>query len=156
MVITPAVNNETLFVDGGVLNPVPVNRVFRQKNDILIAVNVNAQIPHQTSMDHNAEWRFFEKRIHGKLNRFQRKLKKLVTHNNKNNVGYLNLIGDTTYLMLSQISRLTLEMNPPDLIIEISRHACGTFDFYKAKELIEIGEKAAIEGLEKLSKQKNH
>ena len=150
LVITPAVKNETLFVDGGVLNPVPVNRVFRHKGDILIAVNVNAQIPNQTSISHSSEWRFFENRIHGKLNRFQKKLTKLITLNNKDHVGYLNLIGDTTYLMLSQISKLTLEMNPPDLIIEISRHACGTFDFYKAKELIKLGKEASIEGLDKL------
>ncbi len=150
LVITPAEKNETLFVDGGVLNPVPVNRVFRHEGDILIAVNVNAQIPNQTSISHNSEWRFFENRIHGKLNRFQKKLTKLITLNNKDNVGYLNLIGDTTYLMLSQISKLTLEIYPPDLIIEISRHTCGTFDFYKAKELIELGKVAAIEGLNKL------
>jgi len=156
LVITPSVKNETLFVDGGVLNPVPTNRVFRQKDDILIAVNVNAQIPYQTPIGHHSDWRFFENRIHGKLNRFQRKLTKLVSHNNRDNVGYLNLIGDTTYLMLSQISKLTLEMYPPDLVIEVSRHACGAFDFYKAKELIELGEKAALEGLKKLSNQKNH
>jgi len=150
LVITPAEKNETLFVDGGVLNPVPVNRVFRHEGDILIAVNVNAQIPNQTSISHTSEWRFFEKRIHGKLNRFQKKLTKLITLNNKDHVGYLNLIGDTTNLMLSQISKLTLEMNPPDLIIEISRHACGTFDFYKAEELIELGKVASIEGLDKL------
>jgi len=36
------------------------------------------------------------------------------------------------------------------LIIEISRHACGTFDFYKAEELIELGKVASVEGLDKL------
>jgi NTE family protein len=46
---------------------------------------------------------------------------------------------DTTSLMLSQISKLTLELNPPDLLIDISRYACGTFDFHKAKEVVEIG-----------------
>jgi len=155
LVITPAVKNETLFVDGGVLNPVPVNRVFRHEGDILIAVNVNAQIPNQTSISHNSEWRYFEKLAHGKLKRFQKKMSKLVTLNKKDSMGYFNLIGETTYLMLSQISKLTLEMNPPDLVIEVSRHACGAFDFYKAKELIELGKKVAIEGLDKLSKQES-
>ena len=154
MVITPAVKNDTLFVDGGVLNPVPVNRVFRQKGDILIAVNVNAQIPDQTKTEYNSEWRYFENLIHGKLNRFQKKLSKLVTINKKESMGYFNLIGETTYLMLSQISKLTLERTPPDLVIEVSRHACGTFDFYKASKLIELGRTVAIEGLDKLSKQK--
>jgi len=153
LVITPLLKNDTLFVDGGVLNPVPVNRVFRQEDDILIAVNVNAQIPYQTTAAYNSEWRYFEKLTSGKLTSFQKKLSKLVSLNRKDSMGYFNLIGETTYLMLSQISKLTLEMNPPDLVIEVSRHACGAFDFYKATELIELGKKVASEGLRKLSKQ---
>jgi len=155
LVITPVVKNETLFVDGGVLNPVPVNRVFRHEGDILIAVNVNAQIPDQTATVYNSEWRYFEKLTSRKLYSFQKKLSKLITINKKDSMGYFNLIGETTYLMLSQISKLTLEMNPPDLVIEVSRHACGAFDFYKATELIELGKKVAIEGLDKLSKQES-
>jgi len=155
LVITPVVKNETLFVDGGVLNPVPVNRVFRHEGDILIAVNVNAQIPDQTATVYNSEWRYFEKLTSRKLYSFQKKLSKLITINKKDSMGYFNLIGETTYLMLSQISKLTLEMSPPDLVIEVSRHACGAFDFYKATELIELGKKVAIEGLDKLSKQES-
>lgn len=153
--ITPVVKNETLFVDGGVLNPVPVNRVFRHEGDILIAVNVNAQIPDQTATVYNSEWRYFEKLTSRKLYSFQKKLSKLITINKKDSMGYFNLIGETTYLMLSQISKLTLEMSPPDLVIEVSRHACGAFDFYKATELIELGKKVSIEGLYKLSKQES-
>ena len=153
--ITPVVKNETLFVDGGVLNPVPVNRVFRHEGDILIAVNVNAQIPDQTATVYNSEWRYFEKLTSRKLYSFQKKLSKLITINKKDSMGYFNLIGETTYLMLSQFSKLTLEMSPPDLVIEVSRHACGAFDFYKATELIELGKKVSIEGLYKLSKQES-
>ncbi len=91
LVITPLLKNDTLFVDGGVLNPVPVNRVFRQEDDILIAVNVNAQIPDQTKTVYNSEWRYFEKLTSGKLKRFQKKLSRLVTLNRKDSVGYFNL-----------------------------------------------------------------
>jgi NTE family protein len=125
LVITPAVKNETLFVDGGVLNPVPVNRVFRHEGDILIAVNVNAQIPYKMTEAYNSEWRYFDKLTSVKLKSFQKKLSKLVTINRKDSIGYFHLIGETTYLMLSQISKLTLETNPPDLVIEVSKHACG-------------------------------
>jgi NTE family protein len=50
--------------------------------------------------------------------------------------------------MLAQITRLTLEMHPPDIYMEISRHSCGIFDFYKAQELIELGENVALERLQ--------
>jgi len=51
--------------------------------------------------------------------------------------------------MLSQISKLTLEMSPPDILIEVSRYACGAFDYHKAKELIELGKEATTESLKK-------
>ena len=45
--------------------------------------------------------------------------------------------------MTYQIDQLTLEKHPPDILINISRESCGTFDFYKAEELIEIGRLSA-------------
>jgi len=54
-------------------------------------------------------------------------------------MGYFDMVSETSRLMLSQITRLTLELNPPDLLVEVSREACGTFDFYKASEMIELG-----------------
>jgi NTE family protein len=147
LAITPVQKNDTLFVDGGVLNPIPVNRVFRQQDDILIAVNVNAQVPYQKPIDEDPEWGYFDKLTSGKLRVFQNKLTNLVPGNKKENIGYFDLISKTTGLMLSQISRLTLEMNPPDILIEISRNSCGVFDFYKAAELIELGKKATVESL---------
>jgi len=151
LVIIPVQKNDTLFVDGGVLNPVPVNRVFRRPDDILIAVNVNAQIPYQKPTVDDPEWGYFDQLTSGKLSVFQKELAKLVPVNKKENTGYFNLISKTTGLMLSQISMLTLEMTPPDLLIEISRHSCGVFDFYKAAELIEMGKKATMESLKKLT-----
>ena len=152
LVITPMQKNDTLFVDGGVLNPVPVNRVFRQHNDILIAVNVNAHIPYQKLTVEDPELGYLEQLTSGKLSCFQSKLAMLFPANKKENTGYFNLIGESTSLMLSQITKLTLEMNPPDLLIEVSRNACGTFDFYKAAELIELGKKATKESLRNFKK----
>jgi len=156
MVITPLKKNDTLFVDGGVLNPVPVNRVFRQKGDILIAVNVNAQIPYKkTKIDVNHNWKYFEKLTNGKLNSFQKKLSNLLPENKHDKIGYFDLIGETTSLMLSQIAMLTLKINPPDILIEVSRDSCGTFDFYKAVELIELGKEAAEQGINEFNNRKS-
>lgn len=155
MVITPLQKNDTLFVDGGVLNPIPVNRVSRQKDDILIAVNVNAQIPYNNPKSENSDWGYFEKLTSGKLSVFQKKLTKHIPINKKESMGYFNLINETSSLMLAQITKLTLELNPPDILIQISRDTCGTFDFYKATEIIENGENAAKKVLEKINMQKH-
>ena len=152
MVITPLHKNDTLFVDGGVLNPLPVNRILRQENDILVAVNVNANIPYDKPITDNPDWGYFEKLTNGKLSRFQKQLAKFVSLDNKSSIGYFDLVAETTGLMLSQISNLTLELNPPDVLIEISRKTCGAFDFYKASDLIELGKKATKESLERLNR----
>jgi len=68
MVITPIHKIDTLFVDGGILNPVPVNRAFRQENDMLVAVNLNAIIPYEKPTNNDPEWGYFEKLSKRKLN----------------------------------------------------------------------------------------
>jgi NTE family protein len=147
LVITPARKNETLFVDGGILNPVPVNRVFRQPGDILVAVNVNAFLPYEKPAESPHESSHFEQLYSGKLFDFHAKLEKLFPPSKKESTGYFNLIRDSSSIMLAQITRLTLEMHPPDIYMEISRHSCGIFDFYKTQEMIELGEKVALESL---------
>ena len=157
LVITPVLKSDTVFVDGGVLNPVPTNRVARQKDDILIAVDVNSRIPYQKPVTGNQDLGYFEKLTNGKLSEFQKKLTALFpakVHKKGNaGVGYFNLITETSSLMLSQITKLILAMNPPDILIEISRELCGTFDFYKADELIQAGRIATKEAVKKLNKQ---
>ena len=156
-VITPVLKSDTIFVDGGVLNPLPTNRVARQKNDILIAVDVNSLIPYQKPIVEHPDLGYFEKLTNGKLKDFQKKLTRLFPaykHKKENTgVGYFNLISETSSLMLSQISKLTLEMNPPDILIEISRQSFGTFDFYRSEEIIETGRNFAIKAL---NNYKNH
>jgi NTE family protein len=35
-----------------------------------------------------------------------------------------------------------IDMHKPDLVVNISRDACGVFEFYRANEIIEAGRKA--------------
>ena len=81
----------------------------------------------------------------------QNKLSEIMPKNKKEKLGYFDLITETIGLMLYQISALTLQNNQPDVVINISRQACGNYDFYRAEELIEIGRKAAIKGLKEFN-----
>jgi len=38
---------------------------------------------------------------------------------------------------------LSLEKYPPDILVQVSGEGCGIFDFYKAKEIVERGRRAA-------------
>jgi NTE family protein len=152
MLITPVKKNDTLFVDGGILNPVPVNRVYRNEGDILIAVDVNAFIPFHKLSEVVPEPGFFEQFHLWRMSNFHHKSEKEQPVGKKESPGYFHLMVDSSNLMLAQITRLTFEICPPDLLIEISKDACSIFDFYKASEMIELGEQTTVKSLEKWMK----
>lgn len=133
------------YVDGGVLNPVPVNHVERSGNDSLVVVDVNAFIPAEEPEEKKNEIQEKQKSDDDHtfidyLNRFQHKLSNIIPKNKNDEIGMFNLTNKSIGLMLHKISSLLLEVYKPDLIINMSRESFGTFDFYKAAELIEMGE----------------
>lgn len=150
LVITPLIKNDTLFLDGGVLNPVPVNRVHRHKGDLLTAVNLNAHHPFEQATELNPDWHELDKSNSNMLSGFQKKLHSVGQSQKQDSPGYFHLINETSAMMLSHILNLTFQMNPPDLLIEISKEACGTFDFYKATDMIKLGKLKTIEALKSI------
>ncbi len=49
--------------------------------------------------------------------------------------------------MVHQLAKLSIEKYNPDILINIPTDSASTFDFFKANELIELGENAATEAL---------
>ncbi|MCD4665524.1 MAG: patatin-like phospholipase family protein [Bacteroidales bacterium] len=146
-VFTPLQINDSLLIDGGVLNPLPVNRVKRSGNDILVVVNVNAFIPDKKTKTTEPKEKKNGLMSSEILKGLQHKLAEIIPKSNKNKLGYFNLITETISLMIYQISTLTLQNFQPDVVINISRQSCGNYDFYRAKELIKLGRNASIKGL---------
>lgn len=140
-VFVPFKLNNWQLIDGGVLNPIPVNRIERKPNDLLVVVDVNSRIPTPNKKviaaktDTKNQSKYL-KTIHKRINQ-------IIPKNNKDNVGYFNLINRTSSLMLHRISELTLEQYQPDIMINVSRQVFGTFDFYKSEEIIETGRSVA-------------
>ena len=147
-IFTPVKKDKALLVDGGVLNNIPVNHLKRIPGDLLVAVDVNADIPPvapEVTKEVEAERQGIYQE---KMQQLQKHLKKMLPVNSKQHMGYFNLMTETISLMTNTISGLILEKYPPDLMINISRLSAGTFDFYKAEELIEIGHMVARKTLE--------
>ena len=65
-------------------------------------------------------------------------------------LNYFTLINTTLVTMTNHMSNVLLEKNPPDILIDISRNCAGIFEFYKAQEIIEIGEKAIINAMSEI------
>lgn len=50
--------------------------------------------------------------------------------------------------MQQKLTQIEFENYKPELVIGVPMDACGTLDFYKAKEIIELGEKLTTEALD--------
>lgn len=146
-VFTPVKTADTLLVDGGVINNIPINCVKRTENDILVVVNVNADVPVYKPVISKEEDIDRQTIYNEKTEEFNKHLKKQ-KRKKAEKMGYFSIIDRTISLMAGQLDKLTIEKYKPDILINISRDTCGTFDFYKAKELVEIGRYKCIQSLE--------
>ena len=150
-VFTPVEAGASLLVDGGVINNIPINHVERTKDDLLIVVHVNADIPvyrpFLPKKEKDEKHSIYLKRIR----EFQSQLYKINPMVKNEKLGYFNLINRTVSLLTYQIAKMTIEKYPPDILINVSRKSCSIFDFYKAEELVEIGRHAAVNSLKDYS-----
>lgn len=153
MVITPVIKNGAIIVDGGVVNNLPISNVKRNKGDLLIAVYVNANVPIIKLNVSKKEEKEKKSVYLKKINEFYEHLNIISPKQKKGKIGYFTLIDKTIVSASLQMVQLTIEKNPPDILVNISRDTCGTYDFYKAAELVEIGRIAGMESLDEFEKQ---
>jgi len=154
-VLTPVKTSDGLLVDGGVLNNIPTNHAPRVPGDLLVAVNVNAKIPVRLPEISREEGEKQKRAYQKKMEEFYSHLHKILPQgpaekkpqSNEETMGYFNLIDTTISLMTYSLAQKSLLHYAPDVLIEVSRDACGTYDFYKAVELVEMGREATTSAL---------
>ena len=142
-VFTPVVHGNSVIVDGGVVNNIPIANAIRSDDDLLIAVNVNSNIP---VLQDDITIEDFDKELilsehNEKKPKPGKSMKKAKDQGTK--IHYFNLINSTIAFMTNHLATTMIKNTPPDVLIEISKKTCWTFDFYKAEQLSEIGRKAA-------------
>jgi NTE family protein len=141
-IFTPVKKGKAILVDGGVINNIPINHAKRIDNDILIAVNVNADItPPEQDKNEDEKQSFYQSFI----KKFNDSLYKLLPYEKKNGLGHFDIMNGSFEIMRDEMVKLSLRINPPDILIETPRDICSIYDFYKADELIEIGQKATVQ-----------
>lgn len=142
-VFTPVKTVDALLVDGGVINNIPINHVKRSQGDSLVVVNVNADIPVQKPIISKKESKAKQSVYLEKMQGFYQQFQKINPLNHEEKLGYFDLITKTIGLMTHHNDEMMLAQHSPDLLINISHESCGTYDFYRAEELVEIGRHAA-------------
>lgn len=120
-IFVPAKHKGSLLIDGGLVNPIPLNRVIRQPNDILVAVHVNAEnVENEKIIIKNADIKFEKKKI-------------------KQKISYFDVFNQSSTLLTYSLSVMNIEKYKPDILIKIPRTSAGNFDFFKGYDLVKIG-----------------
>ena len=140
-IFTPIVDEERVLVDGGVLNPLPINLVNKREDAIIVAVDINSKtIVEELLVKEEKKQRkkyWFENILPDSIKELTKSEEKKIE-----SFSLFELMESTYSFTQDRLTELTIEHYKPDILIQIPRETCDTFEFYKSKSLVEIGVKA--------------
>lgn len=137
----PIQRDDMILIDGGVINPIPLNRVKRNTGDILVGVDVSGHDykSQWDEMHRLTGWQKNDKSLKAKI------LDKLIPDNIEFN--YYTVLSRTSSLMIRQNSILMAKLMKPEMLIDIQMNRYGTFDFDKSEKLIAIGRQKTAQAI---------
>ena len=168
MVFSPVPVGPYKLVDGGLINPTPVDVNKDMGAEFIIAVNLTAFKNRKSFNRRRTNRMAFKPQTHNTMSlndKIEYFLKNPFKSNNKSKDIYSNTpktdmpgFGRILYHMFiivqNQMADLTMQISKPDVLIEPDTSAFSIYDFHKAEELIEIGYKTANKVLEKYEQVK--
>lgn len=159
IVFQPVIRNDIVLVDGGLVNPVPINVAREMGADYIVAVNI---LSSKNKPDSKLDTKFDNKINLEKpleiIPVLQRKLEDLIIdhkwirnfikHKEKEDLpGMKKIFNRSVQITQERLIELSNRLYKPDVLIEPRVGNIGIFDFYKAEEIIEKGYKSAKEVL---------
>lgn len=145
-ILTPVKHKGTILVDGGILNPVPIEHVARNENDILVVVSLYGE---KKDIDKKSTITKDKTQISSKFTGLFKNISRVMNTGDKKSLGYFSLLNASTSAMVHKMAKQNIEKYKPDIIISIPYDTSGTFDFHKAEKLIKMGESAANKEISK-------
>ncbi len=154
-VFTPFRKNEMYLGDGGIVNPVPVNVVREMGADIVLAVNLNHNYLAEAIVNSDLEEILLEEKIpetkveleivtaiRAQYNilteKFKSKLDQWSSQEDPQ-INIFDILGTTINIMEQKVTRLNLEIDVPEMLLEPDLSKFGIFDFHQADLIIEEG-----------------
>ena len=137
----PVMRDDMILIDGGVTNPLPLNRVARHPGDILVGVDVSGH-------DYKAQWDL-QQEIAEKRKRSTSLSKQIINKLMPDNLdfNYYTMLSRVSSIMIRQNSLLMCELAKPDVHVDIQMARYGGFDYDKSEKLIAIGRKETLQAL---------
>ncbi len=111
-VFRPVHRDGMVLIDGGTVNPLPLNRVRREEGDLLVAVDVSAPFAADPAV-----------RVNASLN-------------------YYKVLIASSQIMQQHITQLMCRLYRPDVLVQMPADSYGMFEFYRSAELVEAGRMA--------------
>lgn len=163
MIFSPHRVDGRELVDGGLLAPVPIAATRAMRVDQVFAVDVNTLAPWQPPADNRpaisdrtavapepAQTDPAGSGLRARMNALWDDLRE--RNGNGGNArpkerSVMDLMSRALDTMQASLARQQLAMDPPNLKIEISRDACSFYEFWRARELIEVGRAATRKAL---------
>ena len=137
----PVQRDGMILIDGGVTNPIPLNRVVRHNGDLLVGVDVSG---HDYKAQSELQHEIAEKRKHS-TSLSQQILNKLIPDNIDFN--YYTMLSRVSSIMIRQNSLLMAQLTKPDVLVDIQMARYGGFDYDKSEKIIAIGRQKTQQAL---------
>ena len=144
---TPAVVHGRELVDGGLLAPLPITATRLSDAHRLVAVDMHGW-PDRPSGELPDEREDAAGDAHGLGGWIERRVRKHWPERDEDAIGLSEVMSRALDTMQAQIARVQLALDPPELVIRIPRDACLFYEFWRAKELVEIGRIEAEKALD--------
>lgn len=134
MLFTPHVVDGRELVDGGLLAPLPIAPTRLHHVDHVIAVDVNGPV----------SWRLAEverARIASLWSNWRGGSGDVTPSPRKRSM--LDLMARSLDTMQAHLTRMHLAQDPPDLLIQVPSNICAIYEYWRSREMIDIGREAA-------------
>lgn len=144
-VLAPVLSNGTVLVDGGLVNPVPVSLARAMGAELLIAVDLNADLVGRHLREAPAPEPPPPGEVGDWLRKIQDKLGALLPTRAANEPrlpSLFEVVASSINVMQVRITRSRMAGDPPNVVIEPRLSHLGLFDFHRADEAIDEGRQA--------------
>jgi len=130
---TPYELNGVKLVDGGILNPTPIEPTLNDNTDLTIVVNLGG-VPEVKPVKKEEKKDPWQRKLDSYLNIMKK------YRNKTSNEWSMMYVADQSFnAMQNTIAQQKMKMHPPDFVIDIPRNKCNTLEFEKSKEMIDFG-----------------
>lgn len=130
----PVEYDSKVLIDGGITNPLPLDRVARNGEDLLVGINVSGH-------DYGGMWQRKQNSEKWliKNSKFYQLLYRMLPKGADPSVNYFTLLNQTVSIAIAQNARRSIMLNKPDILVDIPMKRYSGSDYDKYEHISKVG-----------------